>query len=240
MTGVLRGFWDQDRGGRNFGDALTAVLFDRFAGVRVEWAPPEEAELFGIGSALEAVPHGFTGVIFGTGKMFASSTIDLRRARVYALRGALSADRARATCDLLADPGLMAGALRPDSTEPDIALGWIPHYADRRRLPGERIDILGPVAETVALAARCRRIRSSSLHGLVLADALGIPSAWEPHDRVLGEGFKFRDYASGFGETIEPGEWRQAPPDLVERKVERLRRALEEIANMARVPEPIR
>jgi hypothetical protein len=38
------------------------------------------------------------------------------------------------------------------------------------------------------------------LHGLVLADAIGIPNVWTllSENKVVGHGFKFRDYYSAF------------------------------------------
>lgn len=52
--------------------------------------------------------------------------------------------------------------------------------------------------------ARCEYILSSSLHGLVVADALGIPNAWILlSDKVHGNGFKFRDYHSAFNCSYE-------------------------------------
>jgi pyruvyltransferase len=221
----MRAFWDQWQGGRNFGDALTAALFWRLAGIRLVWSEPEEAELFGVGSLAEAIPAGFAGVVFGTGKMFGSSQLDLRNAQALALRGALTAEGSRATCDLLADPGLLAADLAP-AVERDIEVGVIAHYIDRRRYDGHAIDVMGGVEHVIAEAARCRAIVSSSLHGLVLADALGVPSRWVHHQRVAGEGFKFRDYASSYGDTIRPDVWRQADPALVTAKRDRLRVAL--------------
>lgn len=226
----MRAFWDQDRGGRNFGDALTAVLLERLAGVEVEWSEPESADLFGVGSSAEAIPPGFSGIVLGTGKMFSSSALDLRAARVLALRGALTAEGSRADCPLLADLGLLASDLAP-AVEPDIEVAAMPHYVDDRTWDMPRINVLAGVDEVIRLASRCRRIVSSSLHGLVLADALGIPSLWEPHGGVAGEGYKFRDYASAYGETIRPGVWRMADPDVVERKRVELRSAVASLAS---------
>lgn len=47
---------------------------------------------------------------------------------------------------------------------------------------------------------------SVSLHGLILADALGIPSLWVGDDTLLGDAFKFRDYAS----SVARGDWTPA------------------------------
>lgn len=222
----MRAFWDQDRGGRNFGDAFTAWLLARH-GVEVEWSPADQAELIGVGSLAEALPPGYAGALFGTGKMFAATQLDLRAARVLALRGVLTAEGSRATCDLLADPVLLAADWAP-SVAQDIPLGAIPHYVDRRGFgDAHRIDIMAGVETVIAAVARCEKVVSSSLHGLVLADALGIPNRWEPHPGVLGEGFKFRDYVSAYGELIRPGVWRLADRGQVAAKQEALRQALQ-------------
>lgn len=56
-------------------------------------------------------------------------------------------------------------------------------------------------------------ILSSSLHGLVVSDAFGIPNQWlEFSDNVVGAGFKFRDYADGIGRTA------MTPVKISERK----------------------
>jgi len=75
----------------------------------------------------------------------------------------------------------------------------------------------------------CEHILSSSLHGLICAQALGIKSRWILlSNNVLGDGFKFRDYASSMDTTITPKEiygdqtiknliaMTEPPPDKIE------------------------
>jgi pyruvyltransferase len=221
----VNAYWYIGEGGLNLGDALNPLLFRRLTGVALQWVPAAEAKLFGIGSNIELIHPNFTGTIFGTGIMRANTRCDLSRARVLAVRGNLTA----ACCGvdaLLADPGLLAPDLLDSRPEQDIAHGFIRHYADHRKVTGHAIDILGGPEHVIAQAARCRRITSSSLHGLVLADALGIPNRWSPHRSVAA--VKFSDYASAYGEAIKPHSWRLADQDMVREKQAALRSLLAE------------
>lgn len=50
---------------------------------------------------------------------------------------------------------------------------------------------------------QCKKIISSALHGIIAAEAFGIPAVWlEVSDRVEGDGFKFYDYYFGSGRIL--------------------------------------
>ena len=207
----MNGYWYRGEGGLNFGDALTPLLFRRIAGITLQWAPPPTAGVFAIGSNIELIPPDFRGIILGAGIARSDTRrADLGAATVLSVRGNLT----RSCCGLgdvvLADPGLLAADLLDERPSPDIAHGYIRHFADRRRVRSYSIDVLGGADHVVREAARCRRITSSSLHGMILADALGIPNRWSPHRST--HAVKFEDYGSSFGEVIKPYVWRLADP----------------------------
>jgi hypothetical protein len=58
----------------------------------------------------------------------------------------------------------------------------------------------------------CHAILSSSLHGLIVAEAYGVPAAWMTiTDKVKGGGFKFCDYYLATGrEPPQPLPWDRA------------------------------
>lgn len=217
----------------NFGDELGPALL-RFYGLDVTWAPPTEAEMFGLGSIAGRIPRGFRGWVVGTGKMYAGQRLDLSRAKVLALRGPLTAEGAGVRGRVLfADLGLLAGAYAAATIgeiERTIPLGTVRHYVDERPPAGHAVDVRSGVATVLREIARCRRIVSTSLHGLIVADALGIPNRWDPHPGVHGDGFKFRDYAASYRRgTIEPGAWRLADQGEVADKRSALFRALADL-----------
>lgn len=222
----MRAHWYRKRGRHNnFGDALTPVLFRQLAGIELSWVPAADAELFAIGSIAQRIPAGFTGTVYGTGYMWATNQADLTGANVLAMRGPLSAKQARVKGALLADPGLLVGALVNGWPRRRQRLGVAPHYVDDqlgRRFRGLRIDVLTDPRRVVEQVATCKRIVTSSLHVLIAADALGIESRWEPCSDVVGNGHKFADYAGSYDAELVPHEWRMADQRQVADKCQRL------------------
>ncbi len=195
---------------RNFGDLITPFLLAQH-GITPILCESTHATLAATGSILGMLPPGYSGCIFGSGLLSENHMIRFPQATVSGLRGDLS----RRCVDVdpgtvLGDPGLLIADHLPRRSAKQYELGLVPHYEDKfdRRLlaiasryPRDvRIINVQRSPSRVALDIdRCRHIVSSSLHGLVLADSLGIPNAWaELSDRLYGKGFKFRDYYSAF------------------------------------------
>ena len=111
----------------------------------------------------------------------------------------------------LGDPALLCAGLIDPSPRKMFSVGLVPHYVDRGdpaldalagRL-GPRcavIDVRLPPLDFLRRLNACDFVLSSSLHGLIVADALGVPNHWlKLSDKLFGEGYKFRDYYSAFG-----------------------------------------
>lgn len=195
--------------GSNFGDNLSPVLLRRY-GIPVEWSPAPEADLVCVGSVLARVPDGWTGTVLGSGLIREGVSRDLSQARVLAVRGVLTRD----ACDLpastpLGDPGILVDELldeRPAVTRRALV---VPHYVDRwirwRHIGTPSASVTGDMRELLTAIAASRLVYTSSLHGLIAADVLGVPHVLELSGRVRGGLFKFADYVSAFGDTITPG-----------------------------------
>jgi len=130
---------------------------------------------------------------------------------VLALRGRLTRDilarRGVACGHVLGDPALLLPEFYPASPRSG-AVGIVPHYVDRGSefvgrcaAEGLRIlDVADSVETFIATLTGCERVLSSSLHGIIIAHAYGIPAAWvEISGAVHGDGFKFFDYYSSAG-----------------------------------------
>lgn len=159
--------------------------------------------------------------IWGTGLMYDYEDQQkfIRPVKIHALRGRLSAnivsDIQGKPCDcVLADPGLLASKLLKGKVGKKYGLGIIPHYVDAQEDVFVRmkehynalgintvvIDVKADPMEVLETIAQCKAVLSTSLHGLIIADSFHIPNQWcVCSDRILGDGFKFRDYYSAFG-----------------------------------------
>jgi pyruvyltransferase len=178
--------------------------------------------LIGIGSILGRACHRrwFNRRINVWGTGFIEDGEPIRSPhRFHAVRGWRTASRLKnVEIKTVGDPGLLVGKLLPDfaSIEKTARLGIVPHYKERdsaaahelaAQLPGTTIiDIFLPTLEYLRSVAGCEVILSSSLHGLIVADAFGIPNAWiQLSELVRGAGFKYEDYYSVFpGVAAQP------------------------------------
>jgi len=208
--------------GRNWGDKLNPVLCRMLSGMNVVhcydvFPATAKPEHYVIGSSLERAQKR-RGVVWGAG--FIDSAQGIRQApqRICALRGHLSRERLRelgvGAPDVVGDPALLMPRLyTPGRPRRRYRVGVIHHCYERdialarpEALPEGYlfIDITGNLFDVIDQIVACDEIASSSLHGLVCAEAYGVPSTWiKLSDRPAGDGFKYRDYYSAIGKRVE-------------------------------------
>ena len=139
--------------------------------------------------------------------------------KVCALRGALSQRKLYELTDVfydvpLADAGLLIDKLLPKNINKEYSIGIIPHLSQQseaeirklEEIEGVHIINIKKKPQEVGIEiAKCETVLSSSLHGLIFADALEIPNMHIRLKKELPEGnFKFEDYYSAYG-LKDPG-----------------------------------
>jgi pyruvyltransferase len=225
----LRVFWSRGRGdaesGRNAGDWFSPLICERLSGRPVEFAPPRKCDLVAVGSLLQRLNKSHRlhrlGVrrsltIWGSGSLRAEDRLKGTH-YVHAVRGRRSLAQFEQTpaSPALGDPGLLADLLLDKQVQPRTGIGVIPHMVDRghpeveafaaAHAQAKLLDITSPVVTLLEQIAACERIVSSSLHGLVFADALSVPNQWfVASEQLLGGRHKFKDYYSVFDLDPEP------------------------------------
>lgn len=199
----------------NFGDQLTLLILAHYGkpyGIEfVMTKDQRDADVIGIGSLLQGMDPAFRGTLWSTGSLGTTGKPYPREATVLLARGPLTreAHGLPPTCPQ-GDGGLLLGRMFARADTPRYSVGVIPHYVDHalavahivREEGVVLIDVTRPVAEVVALIQQCGCILSSSLHGLIAADALGIPNRqlrFGTSKRIKGGAFKFRDYYASLG-----------------------------------------
>lgn len=192
----------------NLGDELSPYLVGKLASrdvIRAE-AETHPTALFAIGSIIGRTRFS-TQVVWGSGFISAIGRLKTRPI-CTAVRGPLTLARLDLPRNIpVGDPALLMPEIyRPTGIAQKIEIGIIPHHIDykdfnRRFVPDDRIshkimDIATAEVEGfIDQLLQCRFVFSSSLHGVILAHAYGIPALWmELSDKVIGGGYKFHDY----------------------------------------------
>ena len=186
-------------GGTNIGDAITKPIIDHILNINSVVVKKEETnKLIGIGSVLTWAVRE-KDVIWGSG-LIEDKILNLPSHRVIALRGELTAKNINSDCEVFGDPGLLLPLLYNPKIEIKHEIGIVEHFIDKGLYVGDglRINILQNWKTFVDEIKSCKKIISSSLHGIVISEAYGIESEWvKLSNKVIGNGFKFYDYLSG-------------------------------------------
>ena len=170
-------------------------------------------EILGIGSILAGDISNY--VIWGSGVLSEKTTIVNKPKEVLALRGYNSLKKIRevgADCDVFGDPVLLFPDIFPDKgITKKYKYGIVPHFKNKTSIGIQKIialndpeikiiDIQSGIEDFVIDVLSCENILSSSLHGLILAEAYGIPTCRLIFSENLkGGDYKFYDYYSGVG-----------------------------------------
>lgn len=168
--------------------------------------PPELDVYYCAGSILDSARS--YSVIWGSGLMTPKVPPKEKPKKILAVRGPKTREEliklGLEVPAIYGDPALLYKYFYNPNVKKEYKIGIIPHYIDHNLPAVERfrkeegvliIDIFDPIDKVVDNICKCDVIFSSSLHGLIAADAYNVPSFWiKLSDSVIGEGFKFSDY----------------------------------------------
>lgn len=204
----------------NFGDAISPLLVSRLSGCPVEWAEPSKADIFAVGRIMFQIRVGALNqnrkrppLVWGSGTMSPISTDFIEKADIRLVRGPFTATLLGLNSTEFGDPGLLACDLLDDRPENNSKVGVVLHHSQvqnqKFRQLIEAIDnavLIDPRDEpldVVKRIAECKFVLSSSLHGLIVADAFGVPNTWIIPDGIHREArLKFFDYFASVGRLM--------------------------------------
>lgn len=210
---------------RNFGDELNLYLLRELTGRPVVgyYDIPhvlKHNDYLVIGSLVEefTTPQS---IIWGSGAISGDKPLRHRPAKVCAVRGRLTRDyliSQGVDCpEVYGDPALLLPLIYRPSIQKKYKIGIVPHIADLDNPivtnlamnDGVKIIQLNTYDhwhDVIDEINQCEMIASSSLHGLIIADAYNIPNVWiRLSNKIEGGNFKYLDYFSAVGrETKEP------------------------------------
>jgi len=201
----------------NWGDGIAPYIAKKLSGKEIKSVRGPEGGndiRYTVTGSINQWLENDNTVIWGTGFITEVSQLKISPKEICAVRGPLTREKflkAGFDCpEVYGDPALLMPKFYSPNIKKKYKYGIIPHYVDvdnpwvmkYKNVEDVKIINITHGSETELNSHRfideileCEIILSSSLHGLIAADAYGIPSHWiELSDNVIGKGFKFRDY----------------------------------------------
>jgi len=204
----------------NYGDLLSKYLVEKISGKEVKWVHPKKQPWYTwdktnyvtIGSILHHASKD--SIVWGSGIIDKEQHIS--KADFRAVRGPKTREYLMklgyACPEVYGDPALLLPKFYNPEVEKKHKLGIIPHYHDFKFVSENYkndpeilvIDLMTlDVEEVTREILSCEKTISSSLHGVIVSHAYGIPSIWvEFSNEIFGDGIKYLDYLESIGLSI--------------------------------------
>jgi len=198
----------------NFGDILNPYIIKKLTGVPPIFAP-RGTGLLAIGSVIKYSSNKTK--VWGTGSSRKTELLN-PEADYKAVRGPISRDLIRSAGGYCPEVYGDAALLLPLFYNPEIRkkykLGYIPHYVhidEPLSTDAKKIDIrrVGEkeIEDFIDEVLECEVIISTSLHGIIVANAYGIPAIWAKFEgsesQISGDDMKYDDYFLGVGLPLQ-------------------------------------
>lgn len=198
----------------NFGDWIGPQLVQAYTGrqpVQSDRPGVGGRVLYSVGSILHRVTRNNVDV-WGSGLMrpLTAKEIEVRSAlkgvKIHAVRGKETRRELQESLgwdvpEVYGDPALLLPDIIHPAEAPHGQVAVVPHYVhlpqlDLQGIGGRLVDVRGDVKTVVEQLAGASAVVSSSLHGLIVAQAYGVPWVWlDVTDHQLGgKDFKFEDF----------------------------------------------
>ena len=217
LKNTLRLFWwneikIQGKNKENYGDLIGKYLVEKISGKKIRFAFPKKFSLLDYflpiyvtaGSILTQVNHKC--IVWGSGII--SKEYKIKKAKFLAVRGPQTrehlTDQGFNVPEVYGDPGLLMPRYYHPLITKKFHYGIIPHYNDYKLVKDwfkDSKDVLlidlmtSNIEATTDQILQCENIISSSLHGVIIAHAYGIPAVWQRYsNKVFGDDIKYRDY----------------------------------------------
>ena len=209
--------WKKDN--CNWGDDINAVLCQMISGKKVipyQYSWFKRKHYTCIGSVLQWYSSK-DAIVWGSG-MLEYCRIAEKPLKVYAVRGPLTRqcllDNKIECPEIYGDPALLFPYYYYPKIKKKFHVGVICHKSEikeiKNKISGNNsvlfIDIVRyeKWSDFIDKILSCEVILSSSLHGIIIADAYGIPNQWSAFTEYIseGSGFKFHDYFLSVGKNI--------------------------------------
>ena len=201
----------------NFGDAISPVVLEHVSGRAVVHAGVNQAEVWAVGSLVQVVKRAYASaksvrpLVWGTGLLHPVHGTGFRaHVDIALVRGPITADLLGLEVSRFGDPGLLISDVWPHERAPGGRIGVVPHHTLVEDVMLRAlieldpkyhvIDPRRPASEVCAEIAVCDHVFASSLHGLIVADAYGVPNTWVA---PIGQSrLKYLDYAASVGRAM--------------------------------------